>query len=132
MKMLCRTRSVIAFSAFFALLNSVPLLASTKQKQDSEKLRADYIARMQQQPTALETSTLGSLYSPDGAFTDLSADYKAHRLGDIVTLLVSETTAASSTGDVNNSRSFQANSAITNLPGTKSQSANPLLGMSSS
>jgi hypothetical protein len=48
----------------------------------------------------------------------MSADYKAHHLGDIVTLLVSETTAASSTGDVNNSRAFAANSAITNLPGT--------------
>jgi flagellar L-ring protein precursor FlgH len=33
---------------------------------------------------------------------------------------------------VNNSRSFQANSAIANAPGTSSQAANPLLGMSSS
>jgi flagellar L-ring protein FlgH len=60
----------------------------------------------------------------------MTADYKARHLGDIVTLLVSETTAASSTGDVNNSRAFQANSAITGLPGV-SNPANPLLGMSS-
>ncbi len=106
--------------------------ASAKSKQDSEKLRADYIARMQQQSGITEITTLGSLYTPSGAFTDMTADYKAHRLGDIVTLLVSETTAASSTGDVNNSRSFQANSAMTNIPGTSSQGANPLLGMSSS
>jgi flagellar L-ring protein FlgH len=62
----------------------------------------------------------------------MSADYKAHRLGDIVTLLVSETTAAQSTGDVNNSRAFQANSAVTNIPGSSTQAANPLFGMTSS
>ncbi|MGA2387808.1 MAG: flagellar basal body L-ring protein FlgH [Candidatus Sulfotelmatobacter sp.] len=126
-------RSAIVLSTFIVFLYSSPfLLASTKEKQDSEKLRADYIARMQKQPTLQEATTLGSLYSPNGALTDMSADYKAHRLGDVVTLLVSETTAASSTGDVNNSRSFQANSAIANAPGTSSQAANPLLGMSSS
>jgi flagellar L-ring protein precursor FlgH len=62
----------------------------------------------------------------------MSADYKAHRLGDVITLLVSETTAASSTADVNNSRTFQANSAITNMPAVGSSVANPLLGMTSS
>jgi flagellar L-ring protein precursor FlgH len=133
MKVCSGLRSVIAWSMAIVFLHGAPfLLASTKSKQDSQKLRADYIARMQQQPTTQESTTLGSLYTPNGAFTDMSADYKAHRLGDIVTLLVSETTAASSTGDVNNSRAFAANSAITNLPGTSSQAANPLLGMTSS
>ncbi len=123
---------VIVATAILNLHGTSLVMASTKSKHDSDKLRAEYIARMQQQPSTQETATLGSLYTPDGAFTDMSADYKAHRLGDIVTLLVSETTAASSTGDVSNSRSFQANSAITNLPGTSSQAANPLLGMTSS
>lgn len=125
-------RWVVVLSATIVLLHGIPLaLASTKTKQESQKLRADYIARMQQLPTTQETTTLGSLYTPNSAFTDMSADYKARRLGDVVTLLVSETTAAQSTGDVNNSRSFQANSAVTALPGL-SNPANPLLGMSSS
>jgi flagellar L-ring protein FlgH len=130
MKMVPRIRPVIVLSAAIVFLYG-PLL-SASAKPDSQKLRADYIARMQQQSATVETTTLGSLYTPNGAFTDMSADYKAHRLGDIVTLLVSETTAAQSTGDVNNSRSFQANSAMTNIPGTSSQAANPLLGMTSS
>lgn len=88
---------------------------------------------MQFQPAVDATATLGSLYTVNGAFTDMSADYKARRVGDTVTLLVSETTAASSTGDVNNSRTFAANSAVTSLPGwNSSHSANPLLGMTSS
>ena len=122
----------VIVSAAVIFLHGTFVLASAKPKQDSEKLRADYIARMQQQPTTQESTTLGSLYTANGAFTDMSADYKAHRLGDIVTLLVSETTAASSTGAVNNSRAFQANSGITSLPGLKANPANPLLGMTSS
>lgn len=133
MKMRLGIRPVVALSMALTLMQGAPFLwAGTKTKQDSQKLRAAYIARMEQQPTIQEVATLGSLYTPSGAFTDMSADYKAHRLGDVVTLLVSETTAAQSTGDVNNSRSFAANSAITNIPGTSSQAANPLLGMTSS
>ncbi len=133
MRMGLRVRTVIALSVATVFLHGAPFLfAGTKSNKDSEKLRADYVARMQQQTTIQETTTLGSLFTANGAFTDISADYKAHRLGDVVTLLVSETTAAQSTGDVNNSRTFQANSAITNIPGTSSQAANPLLGMTSS
>ncbi len=126
-------RLLIALSVATTLVQGTPLLwAGTKSKQDSQKLRAAYIARMQDQPAVQETATLGSLYTPSGAYTDMAADYKAHRLGDVLTLLVSETTAAQSTGDVNNSRTFAANSAITAIPGTSSQAANPLLGMTSS
>jgi flagellar L-ring protein FlgH len=132
MKMRRGMRSVIAWSMALWLLPGTPLLLASTKKQDSQKLRAEYIARMQDQPTTQEVATLGSLYTPNGALTDMGADYKARRVGDVVTLLVAETTAAQSIGDVNNSRTFQANSAITNLPGTSSQAANPLLGMTSS
>jgi flagellar L-ring protein precursor FlgH len=72
------------------------------------------------------------LYSPTGAFTDLSADYKARRVGDVVTLIVFENTNAKSTGDVNTQRSYQTNSAITGLPGGTSTSlVNPLFAANS-
>jgi len=106
--------AVILWTAFVCVHGTPILLASKKSNQNSEQLRADYIARVQQQSSAMpETGTLGSLYLPNGPFTDLTADYKARRIGDVVTLLVSEQTAASSTGDVNNQRTFQVNSAIT-------------------
>lgn len=127
------SRWAVILSVALGLLPALPCaLANAKSKQDSQKLRSDYIARMQLQPAAPGATTLGSLYIPNGAYTDMSADYKARRVGDVVTLLVSETTAASSTGDVNNSRTFQASSAITSLPGFQSNPANPLLGMTSS
>jgi flagellar L-ring protein precursor FlgH len=131
--MLHGLQRVVILAAAFVMLPSTPVaLATAKPKQDSEKLRKDYIARMQLQSTPDGAATLGSLYLANGAFNDMSADYKARQIGDLVTLLVSETTAAQSTGDVNNSRAFAANSAVTALPGWQSNSANPLLGMSSS
>jgi flagellar L-ring protein precursor FlgH len=78
------------------------------------------------------TGTLGSLYSPTGAFTDISSDYKARQVGDVVTLIVYENTSATSTGDVSTQRSYQINSAVTALPGGAGTSlVNPLFGANS-
>jgi flagellar L-ring protein FlgH len=119
--------------AAICLFCSPSAYASKKSQEDSQKLRAEYIARAQQETAATPpTATLGSLYIPDGAFADMTADYKARRVGDTVTLLVVEATAASSTGDVNTQRAFQANSSITGAPGQlKTGPVNPLLGMQS-
>jgi len=45
------------------------------------------------------------------------ADYKASRVGDLVTISVAQTLSATSTGDVSTNRSLSANSGITALPG---------------
>jgi flagellar L-ring protein precursor FlgH len=126
-------RWVIALATVFLLAGSPPLCAS-KAKQDSQQLRADYIARIQQQSEATQpTPTVGSLYVPDSGLADMAADYKAHRLNDIVTLLVFENTTAQSTGDVNSQRSFQTGSSITSLPGKlKTGGVNPIFGANSS
>jgi flagellar L-ring protein precursor FlgH len=109
------------------------LLASTRHKQDSEQNREAYIARVEQQASPLPAvTTVGSLWLPTGALSDMSADYKARSVGDTVTLLVAETTAAQSTGDTNSSRTFQTASAITALPGQlKTGGVNPLFGANS-
>jgi len=131
-RVLVRLLVMLSAAAIFLPGTSLALFPKTKPKQDSDKLRSEYLARMRTQSAPPETTTLGSLYTPNGAYNDMSADYKARRVGDVVTLLVSETTAASSTGDVNNSRTFQADSGVTSLPGWQSVPANPLLGMKSS
>lgn len=114
MRVSATTRWTVILCTALACLHGTPLLLAKKSDQNSQQLRADYIARVQQQGTAMaETGTLGSLYLPNGLLTDLTADYKARRVGDVVTLLVVEQTAAQSTGDVNNQRAFQVNSAIT-------------------
>jgi len=108
--------------------------AGTKAKPDSQKLRADYVSRMQRQiPATQETGTLGSLYLPNGAFTDMTADYRARRIDDVVTLVVYENTTATSTGDLNTQRATTTSAAITALPGkVKTGGVNPLFGSNSS
>jgi flagellar L-ring protein precursor FlgH len=116
------------------LLNVQSASANPKRKQDPQQLRADYLARVQDQATFTQPAgTLGSLYSPTGAFTDISADYKARRVGDVVTLTVLESTTAKSTGDANTQRQYQTTSAVTGLPGGLGTSmVNPLFGANSS
>lgn len=123
----------VAFLISVGLISARPAGATSK-KQNSEQLRNEYIARVQEQAGATQASgTLGSLYSPSAAFVDISSDYKARRVGDVVTLVVLENTSAQSTGDVNTSRTYQTSSAITGLPGgTSTALLNPLFGANSS
>ncbi len=125
-----QTRSTLALTLAAALLTPV---AWASKKQNTDQLRAEYLARVQQQaPSAPAAASLGSLYSPTAAFIDITSDYKARQIGDVVTLVVYENTSAQSTGDVNTQRSYQINSAITGLPGGADSSlVNPLFGAAS-
>jgi flagellar L-ring protein FlgH len=128
-------RSIAVIIDLMFLAGPPSLLAKTKTpKQDSQQSRAEYIARVQQQgDTGVPVPTMGSLYVPDGPLADVNADYKAHYVGDIVTLSVVEQTSAQSTGDTNSQRTFQTSSAITALPGKlKTGGVNPLFGANSS
>jgi flagellar L-ring protein FlgH len=135
MTMQARTRWALVLSAAATMFATTPrTLADIKTKQDTQQLRADYVARMQQQmPPSQEIGTLGSLYLPSGAFTDMVADYKARRVNDVVTLVVFENTTAQSTGDVATSRATTTAASITALPGKlKTGGVNPLFGSNSS
>lgn len=109
-----------------------PALARSRN-QNSDQLRAQYLSRVLAQTVSTpEAGTLGSLYNPSAAFLDMSSDYKAHQIGDVVRLIVLENTTAKSTGDVSTSRAYQTNSAITGLPGGTSTSlVNPLFAANS-
>ena len=75
--------SVVVLSHFVL---SASVLSKVKVTHDPQKNRADYVARMQQQTVPAPTDlTLGSLWSSNGAMTNLQADYKASRLNDLVT-----------------------------------------------
>jgi flagellar L-ring protein FlgH len=59
----------------------------------------------------------GSLWSPTALFSDLAADLRARHTGDVITIAVSESTSAVSTGTVKTSRASNVQSSITNLIG---------------
>ena len=77
----------------------------------------EYVQRVSASAPASPATTPGSLWRDNGRLANLVSDYKASRVGDLVTISVAQNLSASSTGNVSSNRSFSANSGITALPG---------------
>lgn len=73
---------------------------------------------------AQEIHTTGSLWTDQGILSDMSKDYKAHKVNDIVMIRITENTNASQTGAVKTSRAFTANTSVTQLGGQLSAANN--------
>jgi flagellar L-ring protein precursor FlgH len=74
--------------------------------------------------SAAETHTPGSIWLETGRLTRLPIDVKALHPHDLISIVVSESLAASTDGAVKNSRSSSASSAITSLMGKLSAANN--------
>jgi flagellar L-ring protein precursor FlgH len=100
-----------------------------KATPPEEALKA-YIERVRAQQAA-EVRTPGSIWSPEGRLVRLGTDAKAVRLHDVVSVVVTESLAASTDGQVKNSRASNASSGLTSLFGKLKGSNNlqNLLGM---
>jgi len=137
-----RTRfvSLVLVCAGFALLSSrpawsgknFPTLPPPKPTPPEEALHA-YIERVRAQE-ASEVKTPGSIWSPEGRLVRLGTDAKAVRLHDVVSIVVTESLAASTDGQVKNSRASNANSGLTSLFGLlkSSNALQNLVGMTAS
>ncbi len=103
-------------------------------KKTTAELRAEYLANISQTVVNISPRRApGSLWSPDGPMVEPAADYKAHALNDIVTVVVSVQTTATQSGSVDSGRNFNTNSAISGMAGELStKGTNPLLAASSS
>ena len=97
--------------------------SASKATPPEEALKA-YIERVRAQQAA-EVRTPGSIWSAEGRLVRLGTDAKAVRLHDVVSVVVSESLAASTDGQVKNSRSSNASSGLTGLFG-KLKAANNL------
>jgi flagellar L-ring protein precursor FlgH len=94
---------------------------------------AQYLAHVQVRETPPPVGTMGSLWVDNGPMASLSADYKAHSPGDLITIVVVHDMTSSNTGDVTTDRSFKASSGIDSLPGRiKTGGVANLLGLHSS
>jgi flagellar L-ring protein precursor FlgH len=105
----------------------------TKTDTNPDKLRTDYISRLQQQDVhAVSGGTVGSLWTPGNTLGDLSTDYKARKLNDTIVILVGVQTTAAQSGDSSYQRTVQTTSAITGLAGAlKTTGLNPLFNANS-
>jgi flagellar L-ring protein precursor FlgH len=111
------------------LLGATGPIAAKKVKVTGQKnatppetaLRS-YVDRVRAQK-ATEIRTAGSIWSPEGRLVRLGTDAKAVHLHDVVSIVVTENLAASTDGQVKNSRASNANSSVTSLFGKLSASS---------
>jgi flagellar L-ring protein FlgH len=105
-----------------ALFIAVPCLAARKKDAGSKSL-SEYISRVEASSAApTHVATLGSLWLDNGKLADLSTDYKAKHVGDLVRILIVQDTTATNTANVGTDRSFKASSGIDALAGHVSTS----------
>lgn len=97
--------------------------------ENPDQLRQDYVDRLQQQNGGAEDApSTGSLWQPASVLGDLSADYKAVHLNDVVVVQVAVQTTAAQSGNVNSQRQFSTTSGISGLVGgIATHGTNPLL-----
>jgi len=107
-------------ACFAALLLCSPLaLAKTPKKQTSQTMgqSLDEYIRRASGNSANSGATSGSLWSGQSQFSNLASDYKAHNLGDLITINVIESTSAQASGTVKTQRQYAATSGISQLFG---------------
>lgn len=100
-------------------LLSAVAAAHTKPKTEAPKkdALADYVRRATAVAQAPTASTPGSLWVDNGRLADLVADYKASRVGDLVTISINQNLSSTNAGNVATNRAFSASSGIAALPG---------------
>lgn len=117
-------KKTLAGSLLLALV-SVNLLAAKEAKEKDKKNSGaiqkesldDYLQRMRQTPLAPNPSSLGSLWVDGGRLADVSSDYKARHVGDLITITVVQNITATNAGSVSSQRNLSASSGISALPG---------------
>ena len=101
------------------LLLTPALLAKEKkaEKAVQKETLASYVQRMQQQAPDLAPKSTGSLWTDNGRFVGMFSDYKASRVGDLITIVVAQSLSAQNGGNVSTKRDFSASSGISGLAG---------------
>ena len=117
------------------LLAGLLLMSTTgwlqASKRDKQESLAEYVAHAQTENPAPPLAP-GSCWVDAGPMAALSADYKAARVGDVITILVVQGLTSSNAGDVSTARTFSASSGINSLPGKlKTGGVASLLGLTS-
>lgn len=130
---------IAAFCLAGLVLSPVEPAAAKKKdaaqisKTPPELALRTYIDRVRERHAA-EVSTAGSIWSSEGRLVRLGTDAKAVRIHDVISIVVIESLAASTDGQVKNTRASNASSGLTSLFGAlkASNSLQNLVGQNSS
>lgn len=116
-----RIRQVAAIALMAAVGFAAPASAGLWKRKKSKgpvtESLASYLHKVQRLAATRPKPTTGSLWTPGASWVDLPADYKAHRVGDLVTILLTDQFSASAANTVQTQRAFSSQSGITQLLG---------------
>jgi flagellar L-ring protein precursor FlgH len=100
----------------YAGIHKPAATSTTPKATPPEAALRSYVERVRAQQAA-EVRTPGSIWSPEGMLVRLGTDAKAVRLHDVVSIVVTESLAASTDGQVKNTRASNASSNVSALFG---------------
>jgi flagellar L-ring protein precursor FlgH len=112
---------------------SIPLFAAKAQKDAAPTLPPSPIDQMLQDatPDRSAMASNGSIYSMSGSLADLSMDFRATKVGDVVTIVVSEQASANAQGTTTTKRTSGAQGSVTSLFGPRTGALSNLMNTSS-
>jgi len=84
---------------------------------NAQQALAAYLSRVREVAGATTTTT-GSLWTEGGRYANLSSDYKAQNVNDLITIHILEATQATGSGTLQSKRQFDATSSVSGLFGT--------------
>ena len=108
--------SLSAVSRLSAQTTAVHKSSESKPNVATASL-SSYLERVRTENSNIQAAT-GSIWTDNGRFTRIVTDVRAMRPHDLISVVVSESLAASTDGTVKNSRASNASSAISGLIGT--------------
>jgi flagellar L-ring protein precursor FlgH len=116
-----------------ALWLSTPAFGAKAQKNTAATLPPSPIDQMLMDTTADRSvmASNGSIYSMAGSLADLSMDFRATRVGDVVTILVSEQASANAQGTTTTKRTSGAQASVGSFLGPRTGALSNLMNTSS-
>jgi len=99
-------------------------VASAKQKTIQRETLDEYLARVEQQVPQPPSGTVGSLWVDNGRLAFLTGDFKASRVGDLITIVVVQDVAAANANSVATNRAFASTTGISGMAAQSSALAN--------
>lgn len=102
------------------LLLAATLIAKKPPPADKKSDLDQYAEQVNQRSRQTSNASPGSLYISTGRLADGFRDVRANQVYDLITIVVSDSTSAVSTGTTNTSRKSSAAGSITSLAGPKS------------
>jgi flagellar L-ring protein precursor FlgH len=123
----------IAFVSLLVVALLSPATAKKKDVQDKLPNSLDeYVKQLSSPSPDTSMLTRGSVFTANGLLADPYSDFKAHTVGDAISIQISESTTISQSGSVATQRDFSHTSAVTGVGGQSPGFLNPLLAASSS